>query len=142
MILSLQFSGRKGGSVAKTPENTALSGARPRGKACATPNIGYRQERRGRPGPGTRYVKREDTRFDLTYRLAHDRLAEEARCDGIFPRITNVMTLTERDLLLAYEQPPRIERVESRPCQGLCSFLGLFPGRTLLSPHLRKHLGL
>src|SRR5512135_1991544 len=41
----------------------------------------YRQERRGRPGPGTRYVKREDTRFDLTYRLAHDRLAEEARCD-------------------------------------------------------------
>src|SRR5512135_1406754 len=42
MILSLQFSGRKEGSVAKTPENTALSGARPRGKACATPNIGYR----------------------------------------------------------------------------------------------------
>ena len=41
MILSLQFSGRKEGSVAKTPENTALSGARPRGKACATPNIGY-----------------------------------------------------------------------------------------------------
>src|SRR3954471_18767845 len=27
----------------------------------------YRQERRGHPGPGTRYVKREDTRFDLTY---------------------------------------------------------------------------
>jgi sulfite reductase beta subunit-like hemoprotein len=41
MILSLQFSGRKEGSVAKTPENTALSGARPRGKACATPNMGY-----------------------------------------------------------------------------------------------------
>src|SRR3954471_18834447 len=41
----------------------------------------YRQERRGRPGPGTRYVKREDTRFDLTYRIAHDRLTEEARCD-------------------------------------------------------------
>jgi transposase len=36
----------------------------------------------------------------------------------------------------------RLEGVESRPCQGLCSFLGLFPGRTLLSPHLRKHLGL
>ena len=36
----------------------------------------------------------------------------------------------------------RVKRVESRPCQGLCSFLGLFPGRTLLSPHLRKHLGL
>ena len=69
----------------------------------------YRQERRGRPGPGTRYVKREDKRFDLSWRLAHDRLAEEARCDGIFPLITNVVTLSERDLLLAYKQQPRIE---------------------------------
>ncbi len=69
----------------------------------------YRQERRGRPGPGTRYVKREDTRFDLTYRIAHDRLVEEARCDGIFPLITNVVALSERDLLLAYKQQPRIE---------------------------------
>jgi transposase len=69
----------------------------------------YRQERRGRPGPDTRYVKREDTRFDLTWRLAHDRLAEEARCDGIFPLITNVVTLSERELLLAYKQQPRIE---------------------------------
>jgi transposase len=69
----------------------------------------YRQERRGRPGPETRYVKREDTRFDLIFRLAHDRLAEEARCDGIFPLITNVVTLSERELLLAYKQQPRIE---------------------------------
>jgi transposase len=69
----------------------------------------YRQEGRGRPGPGTRYVKREDTRFDLTWRIAHDRLAEEARCDGIFPLITNVVTLPERELLLAYKQQPRIE---------------------------------
>jgi transposase len=68
-----------------------------------------RQERRGRPGPGTRYVKREDTRFDLSWRLAHDRLAEEAQCDGIFPLITNVVTLSERELLLAYKQQPRIE---------------------------------
>jgi transposase len=69
----------------------------------------YRQERRGRPGPETRYVKREDTRFDLTYRIAHDRLAEEALCDGIFPLITNVVALSERELLLAYKQQPRIE---------------------------------
>ena len=32
----------------------------------------YRQERRGRPGPATRYVKHEQTRFDLSWRLAHD----------------------------------------------------------------------
>jgi transposase len=69
----------------------------------------YRQERRGRPGPATRYVKHEDTRFALSWRIAHDRLAEEARCDGIFPLITNVAALSERELLLAYKQQPRIE---------------------------------
>ena len=34
----------------------------------------YRQERRGRPGPDTRYVRRQATRFDLGWRLDHDRL--------------------------------------------------------------------
>jgi hypothetical protein len=42
----------------------------------------------------------------LTWRLAHDRLAEEARCDGIFPLITNVVALSERELLLAYKAFP------------------------------------
>jgi transposase len=69
----------------------------------------HRQERRGRPGPGTRYVRQEGKRFDLSWRIGHDRLAEEARCDGIFPLITNVVTLSERELLLAYKQQPRIE---------------------------------
>jgi transposase len=69
----------------------------------------YRQERRGRPGPATRYVKQEQTRFDLSWRIAHARLAEEARCDGIFPLITNVLAQSERELLLAYKQQPRIE---------------------------------
>ena len=69
----------------------------------------YRQERRGRPGPETRYVMREDTRFGLTWRIAHDRLAEEALCDGTFPLITNVGELSEQELLLAYKQQPRIE---------------------------------
>src|SRR5262249_13788072 len=54
----------------------------------------YRQERRGRPGPGTRYVRRQATRFDLVWRLDHDRLAEEARCDGVFPLVTNVTAMT------------------------------------------------
>src|SRR5512135_3258114 len=47
--------------------------------------------------------------FDLTYRIVHDRLAEEALCDGIFPLITNERAMSERELLLAYKQQPRIE---------------------------------
>jgi transposase len=69
----------------------------------------YRQERRGRPGPQTRYVRRQRTRFDLTCRVDHARLAQEARCDGIFPLITNVAAMSALELLLAYKQQPMIE---------------------------------
>jgi hypothetical protein len=70
----------------------------------------YRQERRGRPGVMTRYVRRETTRFAITHRVEFERLDEEARCDGVFPLVTNDRTMTERELLLAYKQQPAIER--------------------------------
>jgi transposase len=69
----------------------------------------YRQARRGRPGPDTKYVRRQATRFDLSWRLDHDRLAQEARCDGTFPLVTNVTALSALELLLAYKQQPLIE---------------------------------
>ena len=70
----------------------------------------YRQERRGRPGEKTRYIRQEKTRFAITHRVEFERLDEEARCDGVFPLITNDRTMTERELLLAYKQQPAIER--------------------------------
>jgi transposase len=70
----------------------------------------FRQERRGRPGPETRYVRRQRTRFDLTCRVDHARLAQEARCDGLFPLITNVLAMSASELLLAYKQQPMIEK--------------------------------
>lgn len=70
----------------------------------------FRQDRRGRPGPETRYVRSEATRFDLTWRIDHERLIEEARCDGIFPLVTNATSLSAVDLLLSYKQQPMIEK--------------------------------
>jgi transposase len=70
----------------------------------------FRQDRRGRPGPQTRYVRSEATRFDLSWRIDHDRLAVEARCDGIFPLVTNQRSVSAVDLLLAYKQQPMIEK--------------------------------
>jgi transposase len=70
----------------------------------------YRQERRGRPGEKTRYVREEKLRFELKHRIEMERLDEEARCDGIFPIVSNDRALTDRDLLLAYKQQPAIER--------------------------------
>jgi transposase len=70
----------------------------------------YRQDRRGRPGPQTRYVRSQATRFDLSWRIDHDRLVVEARCDGIFPLVTNQTSVSALDLLLAYKQQPMIEK--------------------------------
>jgi transposase len=55
-------------------------------------------------------VRSEATRFDLSWRIDHDRLAVEARCDGIFPLVSNVTTMSALDLLLAYKQQPMIEK--------------------------------
>jgi len=71
----------------------------------------YRQEKRGRPGKGTKYVKTEqDVRFNLKHEVDLEGLTEEAKCDGIFPLITNERSLSELQLLLAYKQQPAIER--------------------------------
>jgi transposase len=69
----------------------------------------FRQDRRGRPGPETRYLRSETRRFDLTWRIDHDRLAQEARSDGVFPLVSNETTMSALDLLLAYKQQPMIE---------------------------------
>ncbi len=69
----------------------------------------YRQERPGRPNEETRYVRAVSTRFDLTYRIDHVQLAAETCGDGIFPLITNVLALSELELLLAYKRQPVIE---------------------------------
>jgi transposase len=70
----------------------------------------YRQERCGRPGETTRYVKHERVRFAIAHRVEFERIEEEARCDGVFPLVSNDRTMTERELLLAYKQQPAIER--------------------------------
>ncbi len=70
----------------------------------------FRQDRRGRPGPDTKYTRSETTRFDLTWRIDHDRLIKESNCDGVFPLVTNETATTSLDLLMSYKQQPMIEK--------------------------------
>jgi len=70
----------------------------------------FRQQRRGRPNAETLYIKRERKRFELACRVDAPRLAEAARCDGIFPLISNEMTMSAKELLLAYKEQPMIEK--------------------------------
>jgi transposase len=70
----------------------------------------YRQQRRGRPTKDTLYVKKTSTRFDLSYQIDHTRIAEDQRCDGVFPLVTNVLELSEKEVLLVYKRQPVIEK--------------------------------
>jgi transposase len=70
----------------------------------------YRQERRGRPGPNTRYREIATTRYDLTHDIVVDRITYNAASDGCFPLITNDTTLTDAEVLAAYRYQPHLER--------------------------------
>lgn len=70
----------------------------------------YRQERRGRPGGNTRYIRKVRTRFDLHFEIDTEAVAREAHTDGVFPLITNVREMHEREVLLAYKKQPLVEK--------------------------------
>jgi len=70
----------------------------------------YRQDHRGRPGQHTRYRKQVATRFDLVYSIDDARVAEDAKSDGVFPLVTNVLDLSPLELLRVYKRQPTIEK--------------------------------
>ena len=106
--LSPACQGRRGGGGDRAGVRGRGAGSRSRSSEQTAET--YRQERRGRPGAKTRYVRRRRDRFELTHRVELERLDEESRCDGVFPLVSNDVEMTEQELLLAYKRQPAIER--------------------------------
>jgi len=61
----------------------------------------YRQDRRGRPGKDTRYIKEVRTRCHLEYEMDPEAVARDQTTDGAFPLITNVESLSPEEVLKA-----------------------------------------
>lgn len=70
----------------------------------------FRQEKRGRPGKTTRYWRTERLRFDVAWVPNEETIDYDARCDGIFPLITNDRELSQAEVLKAYKYQPRLEK--------------------------------
>ncbi len=70
----------------------------------------FRQEKRGRPGPDTRYRKTQKTIFTLTFTVDHDKVAYDAATDGCFPLVSNDRDLSDPELLAAYRYQPNLEK--------------------------------
>ncbi len=70
----------------------------------------FRQERRGRPGPETRYRRIDRSRFTLCFFVDATQVGVDACSDGCFPFVTNEKAMTPAELLVAYKAQPHIER--------------------------------
>ena len=70
----------------------------------------YKQEGRGRPTKATRYAKHVDHRFELTWTVDQVQIDRDRRCDGVFPLVSNDLSLTKYELLCAYKRQPAIEK--------------------------------
>jgi transposase len=71
--------------------------------------VTYHQERRGRPGSKTRYRRSGRSVFRLTAEVRADKVAYDARSDGMFPLITNDAEMTAAAVLAAYKYQPNLE---------------------------------
>jgi transposase len=70
----------------------------------------FRQDKRGHPGPKTRYLRKERLRFSVAARVKDDVVAADARTDGMFPLITNGKDLSLKQVLEAYKFQPKLEK--------------------------------
>ena len=76
----------------------------------SVPEHTYRQERPGRPGPHTRYVKKTKKHWQIEWTMDEERVAYDHVSDGMYPLITNDRTLTPRQLLEAHKRQPQLEK--------------------------------
>lgn len=95
--------------AAATAVGDAGAGRWVRVEVTDTVEVQHRQERRGRPGPNTRYRRIEHHRYALAVTVDADAVAFDAASDGCFPFITNER-VPAADLLRMYKAQPRLER--------------------------------
>jgi hypothetical protein len=70
----------------------------------------YRQAGPGRPGPGTAYRREEIWRYQIRFVQDGEALRREARCDGLFPLLTNDEGLGLGEALAKYKYQPLVEK--------------------------------
>jgi transposase len=70
----------------------------------------FHQERRGRPGPGTKYTKETKTRYHVKWLPLKENITFDSRTDGMFPLLTNCRDLPLRSIFKKYKFQPRLEK--------------------------------
>lgn len=70
----------------------------------------YKQTKRGRPGPNTKYQRTSKKSWHLTWRTDNQAIRDAHASDGMYPLLTNDTTLTPQQVLAAHKRQPVIEK--------------------------------
>jgi transposase len=70
----------------------------------------YQQDGPGRPGPRTKYSLVKTKRYRVHFDEDGEAVARDARCDGLFPLMTNDKQLNLQEALLKYKYQPFVEK--------------------------------
>ena len=80
-----------------------------RAEISTTTLVHHRQQRRGRPGANTLYVRIEEQRYQVRAVVTDDVVRDDACFDGCWPIMTNDRNLTAAELLAAIKRQPGVE---------------------------------
>src|SRR5665811_808288 len=93
--------------------------------ATTTTIVRHKQQRRGRPGPNTAYVRIEQQRHSVAAVIADDIVRDDAHFDGCWPLVTNDTQMTEADLLAVYKRQPGVEK-RHHVSKGVVDFVPVY----------------
>ncbi|MHB8187180.1 MAG: IS1634 family transposase [Dermatophilaceae bacterium] len=93
--------------------------------ATTTTIVHHKQQRRGRPGPNTAYVRIEQQRYSVAAVIADDIVRDDAYFDGCWPLVTNDTQMTEADLLAVYKRQPGVEN-RHHVLKGVVDFVPVY----------------
>jgi transposase len=70
----------------------------------------FKQTKRGRPGPKTKYQRTTKKAWHLTWTVNDDAIRDAHASDGMYPLLSNDTTLTPQQVLAAHKRQPVIEK--------------------------------
>ena len=96
-----------------------------RAEISTTTLVQHRQQRRGRPGANTLYVRIEEQRYQVRAVVTDDVVRDDACFDGCWPMMTNDKKMTEAELLFAMKRQPGAEN-RHHVLKGVVDFVPVY----------------
>ena len=87
--------------------------------------VRHKQQKRGRPGTNTTYVRIEEQRYSVSAVIAEDVVRDDAYFDGCWPVMTNDAAMSHAELLLAMKRQPGVEN-RHHVLKGVVDFVPVY----------------